>query len=282
VRSAIYNPGHLSWFDYSAVEGRVAPWLADSKMGEAKLDLYRAGVDPYVYNASRTFGVNMVDVTKEQRQAGKLQELALQFLGGVGALKLMARGYKLHFEDDEAQRMVDAWRAANPWARRFGDELDRAALVAMGDPGTWVEAGRVWYGFDGGDWLWCKLPSGRLLAYCKPLREMVETPWGDERLAVTCLWGASKPKRGEDWPRRSMHGGLWIENVTQGTAADLLRDAVVRVDDAGLDVVLHVHDEIVVEGRHAGMLGELMLDSQPWADGLPLDGGGGSGTRYGK
>jgi DNA polymerase len=135
---------------------------------------------------------------------------------------------------------------------------------------------------DGADWLWMQLPSGRFLSYASPRREMVETPWGEEVLSVTATWGSSKPKKGEAWPRRQYHAGIWLENATQGTAADLLRGAIVRADDAGLDVVLHVHDEIVVEGYHESMLGRIMLDSPAWAEGLPLAGEGGMGTRYGK
>ena len=100
--------------------------------------------------------------------------------------------------------------------------------------------------------------------------------------AVTAVWGAAKPKVGEPWPRRAMHGGLWIENVTQGASACLLRGAIVRGYDAGLDIRLHVHDEIVVDGYHDKLLGEIMLDVEPWAKAMPLKGDGGSGTRYGK
>ena len=282
IRSAIHLETGMSWYDFSSIEGRVAPWLAQNSLGERKLDLYRKGIDPYLVNAASTFNVNRDEVTKAQRQAGKLQELALQFLGGVGALKVMGRNYGLHIDDDEAQRMVDAWRVLNPWAKSFGNDLDRAAMLAVMHPGREYTAGRIVYIYDGGDWLWCRLPSGRYIAYCHPLIEYVPTPWGEERAAVTCIQGSLKPKRGEAWPRRPMHGGLWIENVTQGTAADLLREAIVRADDAGLDIILHVHDEIVVEGYHTQLLGEIMLDAAPWAKGLPLAGEGGCGTRYGK
>jgi DNA polymerase len=247
-----------------------------------KLDLYRQGVDPYIYNAAETFNVSMDQVTKDQRQAGKIQELALQFLGGVGALRVMGRNYGMKITEGEAEMLRDAWRRANPWARQFGEALESAAMRAVMRPGTWEAAGRIQYAYDGGDWLWCKLPSGRLIAYFQPRLENVETPWGDERLAVTCVWGAAKPKVAEPWPRRAMHPGLYIENVTQATAGCLLRNAVVRCHEAGLVVCLHVHDEIVVEGSCADELGKIMLNLPAWAEGLPVTGGGGTGTRYGK
>jgi DNA polymerase len=282
VRSTVYNPDGLTWFDWSSIEGRVAPWLEGTELGEAKLQLYIDGLDPYIYNAAATYGIDYAAVDKHQRQAGKLQELALQFLGGVGALKLMGINYGLSISDDEGARLRDGWREANPWAPSFGFELDRATIKAVRNPRQWQSAGRVRYISDGGNWLWCELPSGRLLAYHKPALEEVETPWGDTRMAVTCVWGAAKPKVGEPWPRRSMHGGLWLENITQATAADILREAIVRVDDSGLDIVLHVHDEVIIEGYHLDKLKNLMLTLPSWAKGLPLEGEGGTGERYGK
>ena len=233
-------------------------------------------------NAAKHYQVHYNTVTKEQRQMGKVMELALGFLGGKGAMRAMAKNYKIHLTDAIAQDMVDSWRQANPYARDFGNDLDRAAILAVGTPGREFKAGLVSYTYDGGDWLWCKLPSGRYIAYGQPRREMVDTPWGDKRVAVTCLWGSVKPKRGQPWTRRSMHGGLWIENITQGAAADLLRDAVVKVYDAGLDIRLTVHDEIVVDGYHDELLGQIMLDVAPWAQAMPLSGDGGHGVRYGK
>jgi len=282
VRSAVYTPGGLSWFDWSSIEGRVAPWLAKSPEGDAKLKLYIQGVDPYVFNAAGRFGIPMDEVTKPQRQAGKLQELALQFLGGVGALKVMGVNYGIHLTDDEAEQLRDSWRTLNPWAQKFGRELETAVFRAVMHTGEWYTAGRVSYAYDGGDWLWCKLPSGRLIAYYQPQLEMVETPWGDERMAMTCVWGAAKPKVGEKWPRRAMHGGLFIENVTQGTAGCLLRNAVVRCYECDVPVCLHVHDEIIAEGDHLDALRDIMLDLPDWAAGLPVEGDGGAGTRYGK
>lgn len=282
VRSAIYAPDGMTWCDWSAIEGRVAPWLANSRAGEAKLDLFREGKDVYVATAGATFGIPEEDVTKDQRQVGKVQELSLQFLGGVGALKAMGRNYGLHIEDAWGEMLRDRWRAANPWAKAFGRDLERATFRAIRKPGEWFEAGRVAYAFDGAEWLWCRLPSGRLLAYFQPRIEMVDTPWGEEVEAVTCVWGAAKAKAGETWPRRGMHAGLWIENCTQAVAADLLREALMACEDDGIDVFLHVHDEIVAEGACLEQLRAVMLEVPEWAVGLPLAAEGGTGTRYGK
>lgn len=283
VRSTIYDPEGLSWFDWSSIEGRMAPWLAGDRLGEAKLELYRQGVDPYIYNAAKTFRVPYESIGEEsdERQAGKVQELALQFLGGVGALRSMAIKFGMKVSEEEAQRLVDGWRDANPWARKFGDALNAAAIKAVQHPGQTYPAGRVSF-IKLGNWLWCELPCGRLLAYAHPRVEQVKTPWGALRAAVTCVWGAAKPKVGEPWPRRAMHGGIWLENVTQGTAASLLRLAIVRARTAGVDIILHVHDEILAGGSCVEVLRKFMLSLPVWAEGLPLDGAGGSGERYGK
>jgi hypothetical protein len=107
IRACIYHPKGLSWVDYSNIEGRVAPWLANNAEGEAKLDVFRQGLDPYKINAARVFNVAYDAVTKHQRQAGKIQELALGFLGGVGALKSMGKGFGLVIEDDYGKVLRD-------------------------------------------------------------------------------------------------------------------------------------------------------------------------------
>lgn len=219
VRSTVYHPlDGLAWCDWSAIEGRVCPWLADDRDGERKLDLFRDGQDVYVHTAASTFDVPVDAVTKDQRQLGKVQELSLQFLGGVGALQAMARGYGMHIEEPRAEFLRDRWRAANPWAQRFGRQLEAAMYRAVLHPGEWHQAGRVAYAYDGGDWLWCRLPSERLLAYGLPRIEAVKTPWGEEREAVTVLWGSRKPPAGEPWTRRAMHAGIQLENcIAAGT-----------------------------------------------------------------
>jgi len=281
IRSTISSPGGLTWFDWSNIEGRVAPWLEGSELGKAKLQMYIDRIDPYLVNAHKTFRVPMSEVTPEQRAAGKVQELALQFLGGVGALRVMALNYGITLDEDTALHMRNVWRTSNPWAKALGDALTRAAIRAMQRPEQWQTAGRLRFISSRG-WLWMQLPSGRFLAYHRPRIETVLTPWEEEISAVTCVWGAGKPEAGAPWPRRQMHGGIWIENATQATAADILREAVVRVDDSGLDIVLHVHDEILVEGLHKDKLASVMLVPPTWSTGLPIEGAGGSGVRYGK
>ena len=282
IRAAIYRPDGLVWADYSNIEGRVAPWLAKTPEGERKLDVFRSGKDPYKVNAATLFGVTYDEVTSEQRQSGKVQELSLGFLGGAGALKSMAKQYKMPMTQERAEVLRDAWRAVNTWAIPFGADLVQAAKLAYYHPNTWFDAGRIAYGYDGQMWLWCRLPSGRLLAYLAPKIELVQTPWGEEVQALTVVWGGGKPKKGEAWPRRPLTPGLLLENSTQAAAACLLRGAIVQAVKAGIEVVGHVHDEIIAQNCSADDLLAHLLDAPTWADGLPIEAVASVGQRYGK
>lgn len=205
-----------------------------------------------------------------------------QFGGGVGALQVMGRAYGLEISEDYGKTLRDGWRTVNPWMAAFGRKLEKAVRAAIKAPETWHEAGRVAYAYDGTDWLWCKLPSGRLLAYHEPKFEMTTTPWGEEMMAVTALWGGSRPKVGEPWPRRPLIAGLLIENCTQAASACLLRDALRKCDERGIEVVMHVHDEIVAQNVSKEDLRAVLLDTPAWAAGLPVQASAESGVRYGK
>ena len=258
------RPGHsLVVADWSAIEGRVHPWLSNCPAGEAKLDVFRSKLDPYKVNAAATFGVRYEDVTKDQRQIGKVQELALGFLGGAGAFSTFGRIYGVHVSEADAQRMVQGWRRANPWAMVHGQALEEAIYRAMRNPGHEVPAGRVVYLYDRTH-LWYALPSGRVLCY--PFAKV-------EDEGVTYAKAAWKPAAdAKQWPRARLWRGLACENITQATANDILRHALRRLEPHG--VVLHVHDEVVLETPEPERVRELMTDvmttAPDWAQGLPL------------
>jgi DNA polymerase len=272
--------GHLFVvYDWSAIEGRVHPWLAKSAEGEAKLDVFRRGLDPYKVNAAATFGVAYEAVVKDQRTIGKVQELALGFLGGAGAFEVFGKVYGMQFSEAQARSMVNGWRKANPWAMAHGRGLEDAYTRAMRNRGHEFSHARVTYLFDG-QHLWYALPSGRVLCY--PHARL------DEQ-GVSYAKAAYKPKAdAKEWPRANLWPGLAVENATQATANDILRVSLRRCHAAGLDVVLHVHDEIVVECREGDAeavkerMHRLMCESPPWADGLPLEAEGSVMSRYGK
>lgn len=282
LRPALHAaPGHvLVVADWAAIEARVTPWASGSKSGRAKLDIFAKGEDVYKHNAAATFRVPYADVSKDQRQIGKVQELACGFAGGVGAFASMGRIYNVILTESESKRMVDAWRRANGWSVPYWSKLEHAYLAAMRNPGQQFEAGKVTYLFDG-QHLWYALPSGRVLCY--PFARFNEE--GDLTYAKASWKPAADAK---EWPRARLWRGLACENITQAVANDLLRHALRQLDAEGLNVVLHVHDEIVLEvpeadaDRAAARLVEIMCEPPAWAKGLPLNAEVATMVRYGK
>jgi len=259
--------------DWASIEARVTPWASGE--GDAKLELFRTGEDVYKVNAAATFKVPVKSVTKDQRQIGKVQELACGFAGGVGAFAAMGRAYGLSLPEHEAKRMVDGWRKANPWSVRYWQSLEEGYHHAMRNVGKPFKAGLVTYFYDGLH-LWYELPSGRILCY--PFARFEE---GN----VTYAKAAWKPAQdAKEWPRARLWKGLACENITQAIANDILRHSLRQLEPLG--VVLHVHDEIVIETddpeRVAEDIMRVMCTPPNWAGGLPLGAEVTLMDRYGK
>jgi DNA polymerase bacteriophage-type len=228
--------------DWSSIEARANPWLSNCPAGERKLDDFRRGLDAYIVNAAATFRRPYEEILAEyeateksdMRQIGKVQELACGFGGSIGAFAAMGRVYGVHLPESDAKRMVDAWRRANPWSVPYWQKLEEAYTRAMRNKGHEFSVGRVTYLYDG-QHLWYALPSGRVLCY--PYARL-------ETDGVTYAKAAWKPAAdATEWPRARLWKGLACENITQATANDLLRHALRQLDD----VVLHVHDEVVLK-----------------------------------
>ena len=267
--------------DWSSIEARANPWLSNCPAGERKLDDFRRGLDAYIVNAAATFRRPYEEILAEyeateksdMRQIGKVQELACGFGGSIGAFAAMGRVYGVHLPESDAKRMVDAWRRANPWSVPYWQKLEEAYTRAMRNKGHEFSVGRVTYLFDG-QHLWYALPSGRVLCY--PYARL-------ETDGVTYAKAAWKPAAdATEWPRARLWKGLACENITQATANDLLRHALRQLDD----VVLHVHDEIVLETDRpeemAERLEKVMCTPPEWAKGLPLGAEVAIMSRYGK
>jgi DNA polymerase len=297
VRPAlIAGPGKvLVWSDWSAIEARVTPWLAASEGAEKVLDIFRANdrdpsrPDIYMIAAADVLHKNDPNgVTKSERAVGKVVVLALSFGGSIGALKTMALNYRIHLEDAEARRIVDAWRGANPWAREFwGSHRDGesfglwgAAMRAWEAPGEITTAGRLAFIYRTdylGGALFMALPSGRLLTYPRPRWRDVNIldrdgkPTGEKRHELSFRRARGRAKL---W-----HGTL-AENATQAVAADMLRQTVTRIETnparAVMPVRMTTHDEVVTEVDEAraeeakAILRREMLTVPDWAVGLPL------------
>lgn len=194
------------------------------------------------------------------------------FGGGVGAFANMARIYNLTLTETESQRMVDAWRRANPWGPTYWSQLEEAYHRAMRNKGREITAGRVTYLFDGHH-LWYALPSGRVLCY--PHARF-------DSDGISYAKAAWKPAQdAKEWPRARLWKGLACENITQAVANDLLRHTLRNVN-----AVLHVHDEVVLEAsdpeQAADHLKRIMTTPPSWAVGLPLAAEVKIMERYGK
>ena len=261
--------------DWAAIEARVNPWLSGEPTADEVLDVFRQGRDIYKREAAGIFRTPEATVDDAQRQIGKVAILACGFGGSVGAFAAMGRNYGIMLPESEARITVNAWRRANPWAVRFWQNLEVAYTTALRHINTPFTAGRVTYLFDG-QHLWYALPSGRVLCY--PFAKL-------DAEGVSYLKASWKPAAdATEWPRARLWSGLACENITQAVANDLLRHSL-----RGLaDVVLHVHDEIVVEcpvaeaDRVVAEVTRVMTTAPDWAEGLPLAVGVKTMTHYGK
>jgi DNA polymerase len=271
-------------YDWSAIEGRVNPWLTNSRAGEEKLQQFRDGLDPYIVNAAATFNRRYENIlceyetngVSEERQVGKVQELALGFGGGAGAFSAMARIYGVNLPEDKVTFAVRAWRRANPWAVNFWRDLESAYTRALRNPGQMFSAGRAAYLYDRTH-LWYALPSGRVLCYSYARFE--------EDGSITYAKANWKPAAdAKEWPRAKLWPGLACENLTQATAHDILREALRKLPD----VVAHIHDEILVEcdkdaaDETLAEMKKVMTTPPAWAAGLPLAVSGKVMLRFGK
>lgn len=237
----------LVWGDWSAIEARKLPWLANNRGSNAVLDVFRRvdkdpdAPDVYMIEAGNIHGVDAVEInarihegdkeSKEWRQEGKVAVLSLGFGGSVGALMAMAVGYGLHYDEASAQKVVDIWRENNPWAKRFWDELKEAFFAAYENPGNAYSAGRVTYIYDPdyhGGTIFCVLPCGRLLSYPNlRYREVERTDrvTGDTYTVKTLTY-----RKGYKWG--AIWHGILAENPTQASAASVLRAKLKQLDHA--------------------------------------------------
>ena len=274
----------LVWADWDQIEARCLPWLSASPGGEAKLDLFRSGQDVYKYAASPIFGLPPQQIDDNQRQVGKVSELALGFGGAVGAFAAMGRGYGVVVPEGEARRIVDTWRANNSWCVSFWHELWEAAIGAWKNPGVWHHAGRVRYLFHPDlmkGTLICMLPDERWLVYPqfkheKYLYDILDDE-GEPTGRTEVRWRTSFVKGFSNGHGRiEIWYGTLAENITQAIAASFLRRALRQIEAEQPCIVLHTHDEIVAEcderdrARVGRMLEHHMTKLPQWAEGLPL------------
>lgn len=276
IRSAIAAPQGrgLKVSDFANIEGRVLAWLAgESRKVKAFADFDAGqGADVYKLTYGIAFGVRVDDVDKDQRQIGKVMELACGYQGFVGAFQQMAVGYGVKVSDERAAELAGAWRDAHPNIVKLWRDLESVAKLAISRPGNTYEVTRMLVSVRD-DYLMIRLPSSRRLHYYKPFL--------DDNDAL-CYWGLTSP--GNKWAVIETYGGKLVENAVQAIARDLLAEALVRVNAQGQQIVGHVHDEIIIETDDDD---DFDLDAQlqvvpDWAEGLPVAAEGYTSQRYRK
>lgn len=313
--SIIAPPGKkLVISDLSNIEGRMLAWLAGEHWKIAAFRDYDEGHGPDLYKLAyaRAFHISPDDVTKDQRQIGKVMELGLGYGGGVAAFVTFAAAYALDLDAlavaalqgippgirQEAKRWYDEsvkqkktyglsepvfivcdslkrmWRNAHPETVVFWYELADDVKRAINHPGVTVICRKLKIRRDGG-WLRIVLPSGR--AVCYPGIRLVN----DEIRYM----GINPYSR--KWQRLRTYGGRLVENVCQAAARDVLAGNMPLIEDTGYSIVLTVHDEVITEAPDTDdfndtALSALLSTNPEWAPDIPLNAGGFEAYHYRK
>ena len=247
--------------DFSAIEARVIAWIAGENWRQ---EVFANGGDIYCASASQMFHVPVEKhgVKGHLRQKGKIAELALGYGGSVGALKAMgALNYGL--QEEELKPLVDAWRLSNPHITKFWWDVDKAASTCVRER-TATETHGIRFYYQSG-MMFVVLPSGRRLVYVKP--KMGMNRFGNESVTYE---GVGEQKK---WLRLESYGPKFVENIVQATARDILAEAMLRLNAAGYRIVMHVHDEAVIEAPPDTSLEDIcsvMGQTPTWASGLLL------------
>lgn len=250
--------------DFSAIEARVLAWLAGEQW---VLDAFENGEDIYCRTASRMFGVPVEKhgVNGNLRQKGKMATLACGYQGALGALKAMG-GIEMGLSKDELQSIVDSWREANPNIVRLWWEID-SVVKRVVQTKVKERYKNLTISYEKGI-LFIELPSKRRLAY--PKAKIGINRFGGESITYEGIVVGNK------WERQESYGGKFVENIVQAMARDILAEAMKRLENKGFNIVMHIHDEVVIESDLSSIeeINEIMSIVPSWADGLILDADG--------
>ena len=254
--------------DFSAIEARVIAWLADEQW---TLDAFRAGEDIYCRTASMMYHVPVEKhgQNADLRQRGKVAVLACGYQGGVGAMKAMDKSGTI--PEEELQSVVDQWRQANPHVVKFWHTCELAAKTAITEHRTVRIRHGIEFRYQGGNLL-IRLPSGRSLCYWQT--RIRQNAQGREELVYMGVNQTTK-----QWQETETYGGKLVENIVQATARDCLAVSMQRVAAMGYQIVMHVHDEMIVDVPTSDTdalerINAAMGAPIEWAPDLPLKGDG--------
>lgn len=256
---------HFYVADFSAVEARVIAWLSNEKWRQ---ESFAKNEDIYCASASQMFGVPVVKhgINGELRQKGKIAELALGYGGSIGALKAMG-ATKLGLTDDELPPLVQMWRNASPHIVQFWWDVDKAAKECIKTHLSQTTHGMKFIYRSG--CMFLRLRSGRYLCYPQP--KIGINRFGSELIT---FMGINTVKK---WDRIETYGAKLAENIVQATSRDLLAEAMRRLEAADNPVVMHIHDEAVIDApadRSLDTIVQLMTKVPDWANGLILNAAG--------
>ena len=253
--------------DVAAIEARVLAWIAGE---EWTLEAFRQGKDIYCETASMMYRVPVEKHGQNShlRQKGKVAVLACGYQGGVGAMKRMDKGGSI--PEDELQSVVDQWREANPKVVKLWRTCELAAKTAIQEHRTVRLAHGIAFSYINRN-LFIQLPSGRKLCYWDTRLKQDDYTG---RLSITYMGVNQETKQ---WGETETYGGKLVENIVQATARDCLAVAMTRVSALGYKIVMHVHDEMIVDVPNTdteapGRINAIMAQPIDWAEGLPLKG----------
>lgn len=250
--------------DFSAIEARVLAWLAGEQW---VLDAFENGEDIYCRTASRMFGVPVEKhgVNGHLRQKGKIATLACGYQGALGALKAMG-GIEMGLSEDELQSIVDSWREANPNIVSLWWDID-AVVKRVVKTRTKEEYKNLVISYEKGI-LFIELPSKRRLAY--PKAKIGMNRFGGESIVYEGIIVGNK------WDKIESYGGKFVENIVQAIARDILAESMMRLEKKGFNIVMHIHDEVVIESDSSSIeeVNQIMSLVPSWAPGLILDADG--------
>lgn len=253
--------------DFSAIEARVIAWLADEKW---RMDVFNTHGKIYEASASQMFKVPIDEVTKGSplRQKGKVSELALGYQGGAGALITMG-ALNMGLSEDELPELVETWRLANPKIVRLWKLVESSAIKAIEEKTITKINHNVSFIYRYGN-LYINLPSGRQLCYLSAVIGR-GAKFGNKVIQFQGINQTTK-----QFVTQETYGGKLVENIIQAIARDCLAVAMTRLDKAGYGIVMHVHDEVVMEvpenETHLETVNQIMALPIDWAEGLPLKG----------
>jgi DNA polymerase len=285
VRSAISAPAGQTFIDvdFSSIENRVGVWLAGQN---DKVELFRKGLDEYkVFASTSLYRVPYEEVTKDQRQIAKSAVLGAMFGQGAKGLVKYAEGMGVKLTETQAKSAVDSYRASYAKVKNLWALCEVAAINAVQNPGTTVDAGSKIKLKVAKNALWMKLPSARLICWQRPQIELLTTPWGVQKTGVTVH---SQNTYTRQWSRNALIGSSIFQSAVQGTARDFLANAMMFLENAGYFVINSIHDEVLllVEEQNAESLMNdvisIMTTPPSWASDFPLAAEGWYGKRYRK